>query len=242
MPKLGDGVEQQRQALEAITSDADHGRIEELQANNRRLQRLLDQRDAPGELRHRLRSTTALLSAIIRRSAETKRDLPSYAAHLEDRLDAIVRAQGRADQYGEVDLRTLVADELLKHGVLEGDRLKLAGPEIALAPRIGQVFSLAIHELAINAVEHGRLGAPDADIEVTWNVVNKGAETSMQLTWAESGSIHGEPSHRGFGTDVLTRMLPYELNADAHFSFGAEELRYAIDILDLSGVGRVVTD
>lgn len=226
-----------------MSSDSEQNRIEELEADNRRLRRLLDQRDAPSELRHRLRSTTALLAAIIRQSAETQRDLSSYAAHLEDRLDAIIRAQTRADQYGEVDLRTLVAEELLKYGVLEGERLLLAGPEIRLTPKSGQTFALAIHELAINAVEHGKLDASDACFEVTWSVADEGSQMSMQFLWAEnSGSVHGEPSHRGFGTEVLERMLPYELHADARFTFGGEQLRYVIDIPDLTTLGRVVTN
>lgn len=226
-----------------MTSDFEQSRIEELEADNRRLRRLLDQRDAPSELRHRLRSTTALLAAIVRRSAETERDLSSYAAHLEDRLDAIIRAQTRADQYGEVDLRTLVADELLKYGVLEGERLILAGPEIRLAPRSGQTFALAIHELAINAVEHGELDSSDAGFEVSWTVADQGSQTSMRFVWAENtGSVHVEPSHRGFGTEVLERMLPYELHADARLTLAGEQLRYIIDIPDLSGLGRVVTN
>src|SRR5579875_3630523 len=115
-----------------MTAETDADRIAELEEDNRRLRRLLDQRDAPGELRHRLRSTLALLRAIIHRSASTERDLPGYVAHLEDRLEAVTRAQALADQDGAVDLRTLLGDELLLYGASESERLVLSGPDLGL--------------------------------------------------------------------------------------------------------------
>ena len=63
-----------------MTANIEPDRIAELEADNRRLRRLLDQRDAPGELRHRLNSTLAMLRVIIRKSAETNRDLHAYAS------------------------------------------------------------------------------------------------------------------------------------------------------------------
>src|SRR3954454_25374536 len=147
--------------------------IADLESDNRRLRRLLDQREgAPGELRHRLRSTLALLRAIMTRSARTRpeRDVLSYVAHLEDRLEAITRAQALADRHGDVDLRNLLLDELFHYGASEGERLLLSGPDIQLQLRAGQILALAIHELAVNAVEHGVLGANPGRIEASWDV------------------------------------------------------------------------
>ena len=91
-----------------MTANIEPDRIAELEADNRRLRRLLDQRDAPGELRHRLNSTLAMLRVIIRKSAETKRDLHAYASHLEDRVDAMARAQAAADSHGSVELHNIL--------------------------------------------------------------------------------------------------------------------------------------
>src|ERR1700710_2546050 len=91
-----------------LTAGTDAERIAELEQDNRRLRQLLDHRDAPGELRPRLRSTLALLRAIIQRSAITGRDLSDYLAHLEDRLEAITNAQALADRHGAAELRELL--------------------------------------------------------------------------------------------------------------------------------------
>lgn len=196
-------------------------RIAELEADNRRLRRLLEQQNAPGELRHRLRSTMSLLLGIIRRSSETKRDTELYVGHLEDRIAAIVRAQAAADDHGVVDLAQLVTDELLRYNASEGDRLTVTGPAVELRPRAGQIFALAIHELAVNAVEHGALGLDSGTIDIRW-VVTDIPEKLLIFTWQERGddSIPA-PSHEGFGTDVLTNMLRYELDAKTDIAFGA---------------------
>jgi len=225
-------------------------RIAALERDNARLRRLLDGRDAPGELRHRLRSTLTLLRGIVQRTADTARDLPDYVAHLEDRLDAITRAQAAADRYGEVDLGTLLADELLRYGASEGAGLRLSGPEVRLRPKAGQVLALAIHELAVNAVEHGVLGAPGGEVEVLWALDDAGPEATVRhatvrhatlgLAWTERGPAPvAGAARRGFGTDVLTRMLAYELGAETRTAFEPHGLRCTIRFPLPEWVGRV---
>ena len=211
-----------------MTLDANSNRIEDLEQDNRRLRRLLDQRDAPGELRHRLRSTLGLITAVIRQSTQTPRDLASYAAHLEDRIDAITHAQALADEFGEVDLRTLIADQMLRYGALEGERLSLSGPTIVLTARIGQVMALAIHELAVNALEYGGLGEADGHIGVAWTVDAVSGQLTS-LTWTETGGkIDHAPTRSGFGIEVLTRMLAYQFGSRTHIVFGADGPRCTI--------------
>ena len=215
-------------------------RIGELEADNRRLRRLLDQRDAPGELRHRLNTTLAMLRTIIRKSIETDRDMDTYAGHLEDRLDALMRAQAAADEQGSVELHKLLADELLHYGASDGDRALLSGPDLELQPRAGQVFALAVHELAVNAVEHGALGTGTGRIEITWSVSGEAPRTALTFTWKETGAVGvSEPSHQGFGTEVLTRTLPYELKAETTFGFEPDGLRCTIRFPLPERIGRV---
>ena len=225
-----------------MTADTDAERIAELEEDNRRLRRLLDQRDAPGELRHRLRTTLALLRAVVRKSADTERDLPGYVAHLEDRLDAIARAQAFADQYGEVDLRTLLADELLGYEASEGEKLLLSGPDVRLHPRAGQLLALVFHELAVNAVEHGVLGTEDGQVEISWSVAETGSDKQMLLAWTERGPARSvAPARAGFGTEVLTRMVAYDLKAETKIMFEPGGLRCTVSLPLPAQVGRVVT-
>jgi two-component sensor histidine kinase len=214
-------------------------RIAELEADNRRLRRLLEQEDAPLELRHRLRSTVALLLGIIRKSSNTERDLEMYVGHLEDRVAAIVRAQSAADEHGLVDLGQLVIDELLHYNSSEGDRLAIRGPLVELRPRAGQILALAIHELTVNAVEHGALGVGIGTIDIDWRVTDL-PHKSLIFTWQERGDGGiAAPSAEGFGTEVLTRMLPFELGAETELAFASDGLRCTIRIEWNERVGRL---
>lgn len=214
-------------------------RIAELEADNRRLRRLLDQRDAPGELRHRLRSTVSLLRAIIRQSATTPRNPDDFADHVEGRLDAIARAQAEADERGATDLHKLIADELLQYGSHEGDGLTLAGPAICLQPRAGQLFALAVHELAVNSIEHGALAA-GGQIEAEWGIAEGSEGPVLTFRWREElekGLRQGE--HGGFGTHVLTRMLQYELGATTHLEKGPDGVSFAMSLPFTERVGSL---
>ncbi|MFW5641549.1 MAG: HWE histidine kinase domain-containing protein [Roseicyclus sp.] len=204
-------------------------RIEQLEADNKRLRRLLEVRDAPAELRHRLRSTTALLRSIIRRSSETKRDLEDYVAHLEDRLDAVMRAQETADVEGNVDLRRVLEQELFHYGEASDARVHVSGPRIFFRPRAGQTFALAIHELAVNSVEHGVLGEAGGRLDVVWSIVEDESGQRLVFAWNEhDGARPAEPGPAGFGTEFLTQALAYELKAETRLDFEPDGLRCTI--------------
>lgn len=207
-----------------MAKNAQTERIAELEADNRRLRRLLELRDAPAELRHRTRGAMALLRSIIRFSAEQATDLENYVAHLLDRLDAVSRAQAAADTYGHVDFRSLLTDQLLHYCVQENGRLRLTGPEVQFCARPAQMLALAMEELAVNAIEHGALGAESGTLDISWCFAEGGRE--FVCVWKESG-VSGmvAPTHHGFGTQTLIGLLQYELGARTTLDWEADGLR-----------------
>jgi two-component sensor histidine kinase len=226
-----------------MTESGASSRLANLEADNRRLRLLLDQQDAPGELRHRLQSTLAMLRIIIRRSAETGRNLDAYVDHLEDRVAAVARAQGVADERGAVDLRDLFVDELIQYQAQEGELISLSGSDVCLRPRAGQVLALAIHELAVNAVEHGALRSGPGRINITWTIGTEELDPTFTLTWKEAG-LQGikEGSREGFGTEVLTRTLGYELKATTTLVFEEDGLRCTVSFPLTERIGRLSED
>lgn len=206
-------------------------RLAEVEADNRRLRRLLEQRDAPGELRHRMRSTLAMLRIIIRKTAETERDLASYVAHLQDRLDALARAQAAADVSGGMTLHNLLSEELLRYAAREGDQVRLCGPGLLLLPRAAQVLSLAVHELAVNALEHGALRSDAGRIHVDWSIEYGSRSAVLILDWKEDGPLplSGEQPG-GFGFRVLRETLPYETGAETRLVFEPGGLVFSLSL------------
>jgi len=221
-----------------MNQDPRDARIEELEAENRRLRRFLDEMGLPAELRHKVRNTLSMLRAIIRRSAETSDSVESYVAHLDGRLDALARvlnALMRSVPEG-IGLHSLVADELLVHLAREGEQVAISGPSLFLRPGAAEVLAMAIHELAVNAVEHGALTVPHGCIHVTWTlsqpVEPAGSRPRLTFVWEESGlaDLKPAPSHCGFGTEVLKRSLRYELKAETTLAFEPQGLRCTISL------------
>lgn len=183
-------------------------RIELLEEQNASLRRLLDDADKPKELRHRQRNTITLLRLIIHGTANGRRRLEDYVSRLDDRLEAIVRAQSMVDTQGAVDLRTLLAEQMRFYSEGDDERLTLDGPDVTMVPRIGQAVALAMHELAVNSVDFGSLSG-EGKVTVHWTAT----ASTLTITWREVGLGIHEATQQGFGFQYITKALPYQLGA-----------------------------
>jgi two-component sensor histidine kinase len=101
---------------------------------------------------------------------------------------------------------------------------------VELPTAAAQAIGLAIHELATNAVKYGALAQPDGKLHITWSVISDGAEPQVNLEWRESGvEMPATRSQRkGYGSELIERALPYQLNAKTKFEFAADGIRCAI--------------
>ena len=75
-------------------------------------------------------------------------------------------------------------------------------------------------------VEHGNLGQTEGTLDVRWEVEADAEDTPLSLTWKETG-LRGlkPPSRRGFGTEVLTETILYELKAATTLAYEPDGLR-----------------
>lgn len=208
-----------------MSDDNSHRRVAELEAENLRLRRTLDENGLPSTLRHQIRNILGVLRAIMRRSAETATSVADYAAHLEGRFDALLRVQSQvlSSPDTRVDLHTLVANELLAHVVRDGEKARISGDDVRLPARTAEVLALALHELATNAIKFGPLSHQTGHVDIRW--ASEQPQT-LTLTWTETGGTIPvqQPSVRGFGMEALEGMLPYQLNANAKIDFRPEGL------------------
>nr|WP_156134714.1 sensor histidine kinase [Methylobacterium sp. ZNC0032] len=86
--------------------------------------------------------------------------------------------------------------------------------DAANAPaELRQSIALAVHELALNAIEHGLLGLDDGRLRVQWHFEDKLQHHVLVLEWQESGAESCLSSEAGFGTQTFTAMLFHEVGA-----------------------------
>lgn len=152
------------------------------------------------EVQHRSNNLLAVIQAIAQRSLTGELSLDEARQKFEARLHALARAHHNLvkSNWSRIRLGDLVRSELEPFSA----RATIAGPEVLLGPQQAQSFSLALHELATNAVKHGALSSPSGRVVVDWSV-EEGAE--LVFRWREEGGPQvKKPSRHGFGTTLLT--------------------------------------
>ena len=127
-----------------------------------------------------------------------------------DRLITLARAHDLLTRtsWSGAPIREVVEGGLAPHRTGR-NRIDVSGPDLDLQPRQALGLSLAIHELATNAVKYGALVSASGSIDVTWS---KGgdADAAFRFIWKESGGpeVEAPPADQmGFGTRLIERML-----------------------------------
>jgi len=186
------------------------------------------------DLQHRVRNILAVVRSVASRTAETSADLEDFASHFDGRLDTLARTQNvlTRSTTATVELEELVRDELLALALLDDSQIAVNGPPVRLRQRAAEVFALALHELATNALKYGALSTPKGRLSVEWRVFNTSAGQRLSLDWRESGVkvLDAMPQRVGFGRDLIERGLPFELGAATSLEFGRGGVRAAIEV------------
>ena len=181
------------------------------------------------ELQHRVRNILAMIRSVLTRNASEEMSAYDYAQHLAGRLDSMARTQAILTRRpGEgIEIEDLIREELLAQVPAE-DRFQLEGPAVMLSPKAAEVLTLAMHELATNSIKYGSLGA-DGELSITWDIEKRDAEMWLTLAWQEAGvEIAGPLSRRSFGTELITKRVPYELEGTGNIEFEANAMRATI--------------
>jgi two-component system CheB/CheR fusion protein len=151
--------------------------------------------------------------------------------HLAGRISAIGRAALAPISDG-MDLESLVLDELLAHGAHRAP-IVVAGPAVRLQPKSAELMSLAIHELATNAVKFGALSQSQSQsrLRVIWWFSGP-ASSRLHFEWSEDGVRMTSAARRrpGFGTQVLKRLMASELHGSGDMQFLAKGVLCIIEI------------
>jgi two-component system CheB/CheR fusion protein len=181
------------------------------------------------ELQHRVRNILSVVRAISRGTAETATDVDDFAAHLDGRIGALARSHALLnDPSGAgVDLESIIREESLVYTGADG-QMSWRGPEVRLGDKAAETLALAVHELATNAVKYGGLSTPSGRVTVEW--AREG--DSLLLDWREGGVSLATlaPRRRGFGAELIERLVPYELGGESRLSFQPGGVRCAMRI------------
>jgi light-regulated signal transduction histidine kinase (bacteriophytochrome)/CheY-like chemotaxis protein len=167
------------------------------------------------ELNHRVRNILALVLGLVNQTAGTAfADVSAYAMSLKGRIQAIALAQDQITRqnWGPSGLAALIEAEVSGHVHGSKERLTLIGPDVFLDPQALSTLSLVIHELAMNSAKYGALSA-HGRVTVT---LDRQPGSGLLIGWREIGGPTVEPpQRRGFGSVIIERFVPSDLQGTA---------------------------
>ena len=179
-----------------------------------------DEREAlVAELDHRVKNVLAAVQSLAAQSARKTVSLDAFLATFGGRLEAMAAAHTllTATRWRGAEIGDIAAAEL---GGLACGRARWEGPEILLNPRATNALTLALHELATNAVKYGALSTDDGRIDLTWSATPEGG---FELVWTERhGPPVAAPTRPGFGVTLLEKVTGRELGGSALLEFRSD--------------------
>jgi len=182
------------------------------------------------ELNHRVKNTLANVLSIIALTRRRATDIDEFAAGLDGRIRALSATHDLLTQsdWGVTPVRSVIEAELMPYAQGGDHEVVIDGPDVDLAPNDALSLGLAIHELATNAGKYGSLSQPGGSVSVTWIMLSP---TLVRVSWLERGGPPvAQTRARGFGTDLLERVVAHELGSPVQLDFDAEGVRCQLNI------------
>jgi two-component sensor histidine kinase len=177
------------------------------------------------ELNHRVKNTLANVLSLIALTKRRATGLDQFVEGLQGRIRALSATHDLLTdtEWGPTPLRKVVEAELAPYRRVEDLAVVLIGPEVDLAPNDALSLGLALHELATNASKYGALSVADGRVEVRWSMAD---DTTARLHWSEAGGPPVPSTRgRGFGTDLIEKIVAHELGHDVDLDFAVTGVR-----------------
>ncbi|WP_332769028.1 PAS domain-containing sensor histidine kinase [Phenylobacterium sp.] len=179
------------------------------------------QRMLINELNHRVKNSLATVQSIAAQTLRSAPDLLSARIALEARLVALAAAHDilTAESWHGARLIEVIAAAMGPFETLQRPQISRSGPPVWLAAQPALALSLALHELATNAVKYGALSRPEGRVTIRWNLVGD----MLTITWREDGGPPVRaPVRSGFGSRLLQRSLARDLHGEVVVAFAPE--------------------
>ena len=177
------------------------------------------------ELNHRVKNTLANVLSIVSLTRRRSDNLEDFADGLDGRIRALSATHDLLTQseWGTTPLRAVLEAEVAPYARDGDEVVAMEGPPVDLAPNEALSLGLAIHELATNAAKYGSLSTPGGRVRIEWSMEQ---ENLARIDWIERGGPQ-VPQHRerGFGTDLIEKIIAHELRHPVNLEFAPEGVR-----------------
>lgn len=183
------------------------------------------------EVAHRSKNQLTVVSSIAKQTGRYARTLAAFQDSFQKRVQGLARSTDLlvAGGVAGVELRELLMAQIEPFRPSDTSRLEIDGPQFRLSNQAAQTIGLAVHELATNAAKYGAFANPQGRLSVGWHCT----ADSLHLVWRERvPRLRRRAESRGFGTEVIERMLGGTLDAEIERILHADglECRFAMPV------------
>ncbi len=194
------------------------------------------------ELNHRVRNTLTIVQSLATRSFPDDRSVAEGRRAFIERIEALASAHSilTDESWIGAPIPAVVRSALLPFcGDGEG-RCSIEGPDAWLPAKTAVSLTMALHELATNALKHGALSTQEGRIAISWACSPHEEGQLCEMTWIETGGpAVREPEGTGFGMTLIKGLMPTEPEGKAEISFPAEGVKVRLTFLAKSGHAAV---
>ncbi len=180
------------------------------------------------ELNHRVKNTLANVLSIVALTRRRTENVDEFVTALIGRVRALSATHDLLTQseWGTTQIAAVVAAEIAPYTQDNDGVVTARGPGVELAPNDALSLGLAIHELVTNASKYGALSVAEGRVEITWAMVT---EHLARVDWRESGGPRVPAERRrGFGTDLIEKIVAHELKNPVDLDFAEDGVRCAL--------------
>ncbi|HWF64543.1 MAG TPA: HWE histidine kinase domain-containing protein [Rhizomicrobium sp.] len=188
-------------------------------------QRLLVQ-----ELDHRIKNVLTTVLAICTQTIRNSETLHGARHSLVERITALSSAHDVLvkTKWGPAAIGDVIAGSSAPYPEL-ARRVSLSGPDCMLSAKQALMLGLALHELITNALKYGALSNDTGAISVSWALAGA-REHELVFAWREAGGPAVTPPLRtGFGTRLLSEVLPAEFTGQSMIEYAREGFRFRME-------------
>ncbi|HET9717722.1 MAG TPA: HWE histidine kinase domain-containing protein [Pseudolabrys sp.] len=177
------------------------------------------------ELTHRVKNMLAVVQSLAAQTIRSSGSFRNFEIAFSGRLKALAVAHDilTETRWSGAELNELLVTVLAPFHTSGDDRIRCSGPQVLLGADAVVPLSMALHELATNAVKYGALAVSGGFIDLRWQIRD---DQWVELDWKERGGAEvKDPSARGFGTSLIKRVLSNDLDATTEIIFEPDGLR-----------------
>lgn len=182
------------------------------------------------ELEHRIKNTLAVVAAIVSQTLRGDDNDAEARSSLLERIQAMAQAQSLLTRNGATEASVVdVVFQAMAPFEITNERFHIGGPPIMLSSRQALSLSLALHELATNAVKYGALSNEAGKVRVEWTGGRPETDEMFVFRWVEEGGpAVRSPARRGFGSRIIQMVLPHDFGGEAVLSHDPLGIRFEL--------------